>query len=315
MTSKLSNPEYILRARAVHGDTYDYSDSKYEKATVKICIICKKHGKFYINPYDHLQGKGCKMCGVEKTSNSKRLDTEKFISKLKTVHGDLFDYVDVSYVDCHTPVQIKCREHGVFDISPQSILRGRGCPHCTKRRMSNLMMMSREEFISRSIAIHGRKYDYSRVEYKGSDSRVEINCLKHDEYFLQLPLHHLRGVGCPICKESKGENAIREYLKNNAIKYATQYQIPDCRNILPLPFDFRIEINGRIGLIEYNGVQHYKSIKYFGGDARHLQTVQCDNIKKEYASSHNIPLLIIKYTDFAKIPSILDTFISTLALA
>jgi hypothetical protein len=174
--------------------------------------------------------------------------------------------------------------------------------------------MTREEFIRRSIEIHGDKYDYSNVIYSRSDKRVKIKCIKHDEYFLQLPLHHIRGVGCPICKESKGENSIREYLNCRSINYTPQYQISECRNILPLPFDFKIEVDGRMALIEYNGVQHYKSIKYFGGESRHLHTVHCDNIKKEYANLHNIPLLIIKYTEFPKIDYILDNFISSLAL-
>lgn len=314
MTKRLSNSEYILRARTIHGEVYDYSDTIYEKATEKISILCKKHGKFNMFPYDHLSGKGCKLCGIGKTSNSKRYITSDFVKKLEEIHGNAFNYGRVEYVDCHTPVKIECGRHGVFDISPQSILRGRGCPSCAKERMSNLMMMTREEFIRRSIIVHGGKYDYTSVIYTGSNNRVKIKCLKHNEYFLQLPLHHLRGVGCPICKESKGENSIREYLNNKLINYIPQYQMPECRNILPLPFDFKIEINGITGLIEYNGIQHYKSIKYFGGDAKHLQTVQCDTIKKEYARLHNIPLLIIKYTDFAKINEILDDFISSLTL-
>ena len=59
--------------------------------------------------------------------------------------------------------------------------------------------MTREEFIDRSISVHGDKYDYSRVIFNGTKKKVEIICKKHGKSFLQLANNHLHGNGCPLC--------------------------------------------------------------------------------------------------------------------
>ena len=60
---------------------------------------------------------------------------------------------------------------------------------------------TKEQFISDAIKVHGDKYDYSKVEYKGKDIKVCIICPIHGEFW-QRPHNHLEGEGCPICSES-----------------------------------------------------------------------------------------------------------------
>ena len=55
-----------------------------------------------------------------------------------------------------------------------------------------------EEFISKAKEVHGDKYDYSEVEYKGAKTKVKIKCPKHD-MFEQSPDNHVSGQGCPVC--------------------------------------------------------------------------------------------------------------------
>ena len=57
---------------------------------------------------------------------------------------------------------------------------------------------TKEEFIERAKKIHGDKYDYSKVEYINSKTKVCIICPKHGEFW-QEPTSHLMGVGCPKC--------------------------------------------------------------------------------------------------------------------
>lgn len=56
-----------------------------------------------------------------------------------------------------------------------------------------------EQFISEAKAIHGNKYDYSKVEYIKNSIEVCIICPVHGEFW-QTPNMHLRKRGCPICK-------------------------------------------------------------------------------------------------------------------
>lgn len=55
-----------------------------------------------------------------------------------------------------------------------------------------------EDFIQKSIYIHGDRYDYSKVQYVNSVTKVSISCIEHGEY-LQRPGKHLAGSGCPKC--------------------------------------------------------------------------------------------------------------------
>ena len=59
---------------------------------------------------------------------------------------------------------------------------------------------TKEGFIQDAKNIHGDKYDYSLVEYKGVDYKVDIVCSVHNEKpFPITPYKHLLGQGCPSC--------------------------------------------------------------------------------------------------------------------
>lgn len=58
--------------------------------------------------------------------------------------------------------------------------------------------MTTEEFIQKARSIHGNKYDYSKVEYINSKTKVCIICPEHGEFW-QDSSHHFRGHGCPKC--------------------------------------------------------------------------------------------------------------------
>ena len=64
--------------------------------------------------------------------------------------------------------------------------------------MNKNLQSSTSEFIEKSIKIHGNKFDYSKVEYIGSHTKVSIICLEHGEFY-QSPTNHLSGNGCPKC--------------------------------------------------------------------------------------------------------------------
>lgn len=66
MPRKLTQEEVIQRAKAKHGDKYDYSNTIYINRRTKMEIKCKKHGLFYQNAGDHIAGHGCPACKCEK---------------------------------------------------------------------------------------------------------------------------------------------------------------------------------------------------------------------------------------------------------
>lgn len=60
--NRLSKDDFIQKAKAVHGERYDYSLVEYKSRIKPVAIVCKKHGKFYQTPDSHLLGCGCPRC-------------------------------------------------------------------------------------------------------------------------------------------------------------------------------------------------------------------------------------------------------------
>ena len=82
--------------------------------------------------------------------------------------------------------------------------------------------LTTEEWIKKAKMVHGNKYDYSKVEYINNLTKVCIICPEHGEFW-QLPCHHSSGVGCPLCRESKMESEMANFLHENKINFIRQY--------------------------------------------------------------------------------------------
>ena len=121
---------FIAEANAVHNFKYCYDKSVYETNHTYLTITCPIHGDFKQTPAAHLSGQGCPKCGIESRSEIRRKSLDQFITEAKGIYGDKYDYSDSAYVNANTPISIKCKEHGIFYITPHSHLRGGGCPKC-----------------------------------------------------------------------------------------------------------------------------------------------------------------------------------------
>ena len=227
----------------------------------------------------------------------KKVTTEDFIIKANLIHNDKYHYTKVKYINVKTKIVIICPIHGAFEQTPNKHLGDKGCSKCGFISRCNKARSNTNEFIVKAMNIHGDKFDYTNVEYTGRDDKVNITCSKHGD-FLQTPHNHLKGHGCPVCRESKGEMEISEHLKLRDIIFEQQKRFSDCRNILPLPFDFYLpEYNM---CIEYQGIQHYKPRSIFGGEKEFNKTKKRDLIKVNYCEENGITLIKIKYSEDIK---------------
>jgi len=154
--------------------------------------------------------------------------------------------------------------------------------------------LTNEEYVNRAINVHGDKYEYSLVNYINSRTKIKIICKKHGE-FEQTSIQHLKGSGCPKCSSNKsiGEKKIFNYLISNNIDFIYQKRFDDCKNKSQLVFDFYLPKHNL--LIEYDGIQHYKSIDFFGGDEKLKKRRINDYLKNEYSINNKINLLRIPY--------------------
>lgn len=224
-----------------------------------------------------------------------------FVDSSNKIHDNKYDYSKSIYVNNRTNLIIICPIHGDFKKRPHThIYRKQGCPECMKHQKSKQFRKTTDEFVAEASKIHNNLYNYSKTIYgkNGYQHKVIIICEKHGE-FQQLPKAHLQGQGCPVCKSSKGEIKIREFLNQNNISFIEQYKFGDCYNNRPLPFDFYIE--GKNILIEYDGKQHFSEELLFYSD----RLIENDKIKKEYCLLNGIKLISIPYWEFDNINKVL----------
>lgn len=314
--SKPHTREHFLEvAHSVHGDRYDYSKVVYSNARTHIKIICKVHGEFSQVPHSHISGMGCAKCATEQARTRMALGEDLFIIKAREIHGDKYSYTDVLYVNARKNVSIICPIHGIFLQTPDNHLHGQGCPKCKGVTLHNLQVKDVGKFIQEAIAVHGDTYDYSRVIYRTAKKNVEIICPKHG-IFEQTPDRHIRGHGCALCGASKGERAIAQYLDMYGVHYVREIQYKDCQYKKPLFFDFALlgEDEAVKCCIEYDGIQHYKEVGFYGGATAFIKNKIRDSIKDTFCKDSGIPLYRIPYWELPNIRTVLDSILESMRI-
>jgi len=281
----LTTEEFITKSKDIHSDNYDYSKVNYVNNRTKVCIICSKHGEFWQTPNSHTQGQGCPKCRNEANGKHCRLSKEEFIKKAKEVHKDKYDYSKVKYEKSNMNICIVCPKHGEFLQEPNSHLRGAGCPKCGIEKVRESLSSSKEEFITKARKQHGDKYDYSEVNYVNCEAKVCIICPEHGEFF-QAPSSHLQGNGCPKCNLSHLERSVMNYLDDVGITYDYQKRF-DWLGLQSLDFylsDYNVGI-------ECQGLQHFESVDYFGGDKGFKKISERDKRKFKKCQKNGIKVL------------------------
>lgn len=304
---RLTLLDFINKAISIHGDTYDYSKTQYINAHSKINISCTIHGDFLQTPNDHLSGCGCPKCGYLKVGIKRTLTQEKFIKKAIEVYGSKYDYTKTRYVNALTDVIITCNIHGEFNQNAHVFLQGHGCQRC------GYAPYTLSECINKFKKVHGDTYDYSKVVYYNSKTKVCIICKEHGEFW-KMPRNHITGQGCPNCHISYGELAVKSWLIDNKIKFIQQYKYQDLKiNKKLFQFDFYVPCVNT--LIEYDGEQHFMPVRFNGMSidkalANFKIAQYRDSLKNKFCEENKIALIRISYNQNMEIPEILSKVIS-----
>lgn len=302
MSRKKTKEEFIGDSIKIHNEKYDYSLVEYVSNGVKVKLICPIHGMFEVRPNDHLSKKvGCNKCSnaaISKSNNVKKNIIERF----NIIHNFKYDYSHSEYSRTDNKIKIICPTHGEFLQSPHHHLNGVGCQKC-----GNVYKPTTEEFIEQSIKIHGVNYDYTKVKYKNNATKINIICPIHGMFGVRPNDHLSKKSGCPICKLSKGEILIKQFLDDNKIDYVREKTFDECNYEKKLRFDFYIPKQNIC--IEYDGEQHYKSLKCFGGDEELKKIKKRDKIKNKFCVDNGINLIRIPYFEYGNIIEILNNII------
>jgi Zn finger protein HypA/HybF involved in hydrogenase expression len=135
LSQTYTQEDFLRLAHDRHGSRYDYSQAVYKPRIggeqEPTTIICREHGPFPQRAHDHLQGKGCPDCKMDKLKISRLLTQAEFIERAEKVHGTYYDYSRVEYTGIKDFVEIICPKHGPFPQRAEGHLDGNGCPRCS----------------------------------------------------------------------------------------------------------------------------------------------------------------------------------------
>jgi len=292
---RLTTEEFIEKTKLKHGDKYDYSEVEYINSTTPVKIKCNNCGKFfYQTAHHHLNSCKCKCM-----RGGPRKSLEDILNDFRKTHKDDYDYSLIKEAKSDDQkVNIICKTCGfVFSQKIRNHINGDGCPKCGREKLRKSRLITQEEFIERSKAVHGNKYDYSLVDFKGTHTPVTIICKIHGP-FQQMPFKHMQKRGCPKCKESYGEKAIRVFLEKNDIEYIYQNYFDDFK----YPYDFYLP---KLNIaIEFDGEQHHSCDNFFSKkkalkknttpEVILEEQIKIDKLKTDFCSENNIKLIRIE---------------------
>lgn len=298
--------EFKDRGLTLLSDTYVNCKTPLE-------YVCNKHqsdGKQAIT-YDAFKNATqfcCNSCAKEHISDLKMTPIDE-IKRIVEEHN--FEFVGIEKHGRTTMVQCICnnhREKGIQIKSLYGIKIGKGCQYC-----AGVAKLTQEEF-EEKVAKNDKNIQVIS-KYTNNKNPVDCVCKECGYTWTTQAFNLMYGGKCPNCSGSKGEMRIRDILDNKGLKYKREFMFNDlCGDCdRPLRFDFAVfntdmSINS---LIEFDGIQHYEPINFWGNQYTYTQirfeTLQRYDIRKnEYCKMHNIKLIRIPYWDFDNVEEILN---------
>lgn len=181
-----------------------------------------------------------------------------------------------------------------------------GCPKCNVKGYDQIVG-GHDHYVKISNEVHENKYEYPG-KYINKNIPIEIFCPEKDlagnthGIFKQRPDSHKRGQGCKKCylqqTQSKGITKIEKVLFE--LGYITgkdvfkEQKLKGLQYKSPLRLDICIPVENLV--IEYDGSQHFKMSKRWGGE-ENLKICQTrDKIKDKFCIINGINLVRIPYT-------------------
>lgn len=292
---------------------FEYIKTELENDVYYIYFVCKKHRMLGIQKMrrgnmNRDSVKGCQYCVGFNLPHW----------YVKYVIETTYPNIEVlsEYKGMNQPLTCYCKIHNVeFTTDAKYVYHeGKGCKLCSKEKQRESYLLSKDEVRKRILDANPYVEILNLDEYNGFESDMILKCMHCGNIWTQK-FHYINNGNCkcPQCQReySIGEKCVADYLVSKNIIFIPQYKFKDCRYKRELPFDFAILDNNDnvLGLIEYQGQQHYEPIEYFGGQENYEEQVLKDKIKQEYCETNNIPFIAIPYWELKNINNVLEEFV------
>ncbi|BEU75220.1 HNH endonuclease [Staphylococcus phage phiRNIID] len=287
MGKKLTNTEFLNRVFQLVSNEYSFLEEYKGRHTKLRCKhnLCSyewdvEPGAFLGNK--NKTGSRCPNCygNVTKT-------TDKFKKEIYNLTKDEYKLLS-EYTNAKTKVKIKHSKCGnTFSIAPNTFINGSRCPECNPKKPYNTD--SARDRISKEtngtfelVSKYEGCYELMKLKHRECGNIVEINMQSIDS----------NRLNCPYCyNRSRGELLVSSFLLSKNIPFEVQKRFDRFKKY---PYDFYIADYNMV--IEYHGEQHYKPIKFYGGEDRLVRQKNTDLKKKKFVESKGINYLEIPYT-------------------
>lgn len=173
----------------------------YKDNTTDLDIQCLECDGVFKRSLNHFRlSKRCPLCNPYNPGGNNKLTKEEFIKRAKQIHGERYEYPLKDYKNTSTNTTIYCKKHKLsFEQTPKNHLMGKGCRVCGYEKLSSLLKMTKDEFVTKAKLVHGDLYNYDVTEYDNIRSFIDIFCNKCEKPFRQIASYHLNGNGCQTC--------------------------------------------------------------------------------------------------------------------
>lgn len=284
-TAKMTLEYFKNKANTIHNNKYDYRLVESVSSRSYITIICPIHQEFTQRVSAHLNSQGCKKCRNLNIGNRFRSSKEKFVEDSNMIHNNKYNYDKFEYINDKVKGDIYCKQHNLeFKQTPSNHKKSkRGCPQCAK----DLFRINKKNSLEKTIELCKNKhpneiYDYSLFPSQPhSHDKVKIICKTCNNTFEQLLYSHNNiGNGCPICKISKDEMYIGQFIENELHIPITRSDYSVLENkqidILIKSHHIGIEINGNYWHSELVSKKHrnYHLTKTKLAETKHIDLLQ-----------------------------------------
>lgn len=273
---------------------------------------CNKCGTIRFTSFNYLLDSsrrlGCVKCEKRSKNKKSRAKTQKqYELDVRAIWGDLIKIVG-QYSGANNKIKAMCNKCN-YNWNPEakSLLANHGCPKCGHEKNRNSTVKSLDEYISDVKNKHGNNLIVLGKYISGSD-KILIKCNICQHEWFPVARNITKGRGCPKCNLNKGETLINSILTELNLNFKSQYIIKNLKTLnngVPV-FDFVIfDENDELNIIiEFDGLQHYKPVKCWGGKGRFIKQQKVDDFKNNYCNENNIKLVRIKYTELNKINNV-----------
>lgn len=271
--------------------------TEYVNCKNKLELECKCGNKHELN-FDvirNLKQDCCPECAIKKREERKRIRNEKRAKQFIKENSEA-ELLDTYYKDNSTKMRFRCKcgNEFVTTFNHFKTQNKRQCNKCgDKKRTGKFKPFTIDQV--RKI-IESKDCELITDKYINNTQKLEIRCKCGEIFVTDLAGFKDKNKNrCDKCskKQSSYSRVIEYYLRENNITFIKEYRFKECRNILPLPFDFYLPKLKTC--IEVDGELHYEPSRFSTAIEDFRGTLVRDSIKSDFCKEHKINLIRIPY--------------------